>query len=488
VEILLNWLWQGCAVTAAVWVALTLCRRLSATTRYQVWWATLVLVLILPALPSLVAAVLPARETGTGFAPLHAVMLLPLPLTTLVIVWAVWIGVMLWRTVRAFSRVRFLKQACVPFPADRQTRLAHWMSIHPIGRRVRLVVSDQVRCAAAIGLYSPVIAVAPAVLRELDDEELDRILVHEWAHIQRRDDIARLFQLFVNVLVGFNPAVWWIDRRIEIEREVACDDQVIEITGGRTAYAKSLLKLAAVPNRPVDLSLVSAVLSAPKLSTRILRLLDGRRNVSTRRSLVALTLAAPGLLVLALSVASMTPVTLAVEEQRPLPATESVSLAPPASTLAHDVALVDSRSEVFPSLPESETRRQRQLQSGAQPALVGFDSTVLISGAEESTTPRSVPAMPAVLNYVDDNVERNAPLAGLPVAIGMTPASPVPLAQQTVSQTTPMKSASGTPEAVESPWSAASNTGTALGRTSQQAATRTASFFTRLSKNIAGSF
>jgi hypothetical protein len=94
--------------------------------------------------------------------------------------------------------------------------------------------------------------------------------------------------------------------------------------------------------------------------------------------------------------------------------------------------------------------------------------------------------MPRQVDEPSLNVNQSAPLAGRSVAIDVIPSplvSPVP---QSV-LLTPAKSAPGTAGEVP-PWSAAANAGTALGRTSQQAATRTAGFFNRLGKNIGGSF
>ncbi len=489
-DILLNWLWQGCVLTASASITLTFCHRLSATTRYLLWWATLVVVLTLPALPLLVAAVLPAPDqSSSGLGSLYAVTLPPLPRWPLTVftVWSIWIGVMLWRGVRAVTRVRRLKQACLSFPPQREARLDHWMSIRATGRRVQLMVSDEVRCAAAIGPCAPVIAVAPVVLRELDDEELDRILVHEWAHIQRRDDIARVFQLLVNMLVGFVPAVWWIGRRLELEREVACDDLVIEITGSRTLYAKSLMKLIEVPGRPRDLSLVSAALSAPTLTTRILRLLDRRRNASTRRSSMTLALASSGLLVLALTLASMKPVTLDATGSRPGPGSDEGFVSLSSTNMKGLIQPVDSTRDALPGLSDPNPLQQAERQRSEKREGVRSNSSEPVSKATASVSGQPMSTMPRPVEEPNLNVDQAAPLAGRPVAIDMTPSPPELLAPHFVSP--PSKNrAPGTTEATVSPWSAAANAGTALGRTSEQAATRTAGFFTRLGKNIGSSF
>lgn len=491
-DILLNWLWQGCVLTTSVSITLKFCHRLSATTRYQVWWAALVAVLTLPALPLLVAAMPAPEQSSSGLGSLYAVTLPPLPrwpLTTVFIVWSIWTGVVLWKGVRAFMRVRGLKQACISFPRNREARLHHWMSIRATGRRVQLMVSDEVRCAAAIGLCAPVIAVAPVVLRELDDEELDRVLVHEWAHVQRRDDIARVFQLLVNAVVGFHPAVWWIGRSLELEREVACDDLVIEITGVRTRYAKSLMKLIAVPGRRRDLSLVSAALSAPNLTTRILRLLDRRRNVSTRRSAGALALASSGLLVLALTLASVKPVTLDADSFQPGPRSDELFFSLSAANVKGRVEPVDSTGDALPGLPAPNPLQYTQRQRSPKRVDARSDSSEPISEATVRVSHQ--PPMSTMPRQVDEpslNVNQSAPLAGRPVAIDVTPSPLVSPMPQSVLLTPPAKSAPGTADGGVPPWSAAASAGTALGRTSQQAATRTAGFFNRIGKNIGGSF
>ena len=491
-DILLNWLWQGCVLTASASITLKFCRRLSATTRYQVWWAAMVAVLALPALPLLVAAMPAPDQSSSGLGTLYAVTLPPLPrwpLTTVFIVWSIWMGVVLWKGVRAFMRVRRLKQACISFPRNREARLHHWMSIRATGRRVQLMVSDEVRCAAAIGLCAPVIAVAPVVLRELDDEELDRILVHEWAHVQRRDDIARVFQLLVNALVGFHPAVWWIGRSLELEREVACDDLVIEITGVRTRYAKSLMKLIAVPGRRRDLSLVSAVLSAPSLTTRILRLLDRRRNVSTRRSAVALALASSWLLVLALTLASVKPVTLHAAGSQPDPRSDEPLLSLSTANVKGRVESVDSTGDALRrGLPSLNPLQPMQQQRSVKRVGVQSDPTEPVSEATEGVSRQHMSTMPRQVDEPSLNVNQSVPLAGRPVAIDVTPSPLVPPAPQSVSLTPLAKGAPGTADGTVPPWNAAASAGTALGRTSQQAATRTAGFFTKLGKNIGGSF
>ena len=91
------------------------------------------------------------------------------------------------------------------------------------------MISDNVSSAAVFGIWSPVIAVGPSLLARLSDEDLDRVVIHEWAHVQRRDDVD-LLQVVTRALVGWHPGVWWIDRQLHMEREAACDERAIRLT------------------------------------------------------------------------------------------------------------------------------------------------------------------------------------------------------------------------------------------------------------------
>ena len=226
-------------------------------------------------------------------------------LSLLSLVWLAWAAASLWRTLAALVSLRHAKRTTHPFPAAREVRLETWLSLRARGRRAALGVSDSVRAAAVLGLTSPSIVVAPSVLDALNDSELDQIVVHEWAHVQRRDDLARLVQRVIVALAGLHPAIWWIDRQLNLERETACDDWAVNATGSPKSLAVCLTKLAALPGRPADAALLPAALLSSELTTRVVRLLDRRRNTSTTRTIGAPMVIAPVIGALALVVASV---------------------------------------------------------------------------------------------------------------------------------------------------------------------------------------
>jgi lambda repressor-like predicted transcriptional regulator len=110
-------------------------------------------------------------------------------------------------------------------------------------------VSDDIRGACAVGYMRPRILVSSALIASLDDDAVEAILLHEYAHLQRYDDVCGLLQRIVCAVVGLHPAVWWTSRHIDIEREAACDALVVTLTGAPIAYARALTLAAEVVMR-----------------------------------------------------------------------------------------------------------------------------------------------------------------------------------------------------------------------------------------------
>ena len=126
-------------------------------------------------------------------------------------------------------------------------RLPHWS-------RVGATVVGHACCSRARFAQPPcwlaghrLIAVAPTLIERLSVADLDRVLIHEWAHVQRHDDLAQLVQRIVHIVVGWHPAAWWLERQLEFEREVACDEIAVSVTGSAKEYATCLTTLAALP-------------------------------------------------------------------------------------------------------------------------------------------------------------------------------------------------------------------------------------------------
>ena len=151
-----------------------------------------------------------------------------------------------------------------------------------LSRSIRLLESGLVRVPTTIGWLRPVILLPTSALTGLTPQQLESILAHELAHIRRHDYLVNLFQVVIETLLFYHPAVWWVSRRVRIEREQACDDLAVAVCGDPLDYARALAKIERLRKGAPALALAA---SGGKLSGRIHRLIEGshgaRRSSST---------------------------------------------------------------------------------------------------------------------------------------------------------------------------------------------------------------
>ncbi|PYY02361.1 MAG: hypothetical protein DMG62_12960 [Acidobacteria bacterium] len=150
-------------------------------------------------------------------------------------------------------------------------------------RPVALCISDDVSVPTALGFFRPAILLPSWAMRELSADELNSILLHELGHLRRRDDWTNLAQKILQALLFFHPAVWWIDSRLALEREAACDDLVVAKTCDARGYAKCLVSVAekSVGRRPFAVA-VAAVSRIRETTARLTRILDQNRPAGTQ--------------------------------------------------------------------------------------------------------------------------------------------------------------------------------------------------------------
>ena len=506
-EILLNWLWQGVAVALAAAVLLRITRRrVSATTRHHILWVALAVVLLLPLLPLLEGAQELGRTAASAGVPVVAssapavISDQVIPVPTIVLpslpAWSTLLFLLVCSSYTTLSGLRIvaalrslgrIKGMARPFPASREADLKAWLAVRERGRAARLVISDDVRAAAVLGLGSPMIAVAPSALAALSADELDHIVVHEWAHVQRRDDIAQLAQRIVVALTGLHPAVWWIDRQLRLERETACDDWAVNTKGSPQRLALCLTKLASLPRRHGDPSLMPSALSAAELTTRVVRLLDGRRNTSTARKLGLPAAAALGLFAWGVGLSAVQLIATETVSAAADRAPHAVASHPAQATAAGasrkaTIAAIPDVSPVRTTLRASEFRERPRPNRAPQPRSTTQNTPHLRGlgevprNAPESSADREAIAVTHGVGQFEMRTEHQpeaAQLAGHDDAVAVTGSSNTPEGQQARMTT---------------PWGVAADAGVNVGKGSQKAAVATAGFFSRFGKSMAKVF
>jgi beta-lactamase regulating signal transducer with metallopeptidase domain len=182
------------------------------------------------------------------------------PLWTLVaIVWALGAVVVLARAIVA--QVRAMRTA-------RRAPLLEMLG------RVRVVVGPETCGPHVVGLVRPTIVVPPALVA--DKSMLRAALFHELAHVQRRDALARMLEVWAAAVMWWNPVARIVARRLDVAREAACDAYALEHGIERPAYARLLLQMATLrapqPALAVPYALdarVAAVLAHRPIQARI---------------------------------------------------------------------------------------------------------------------------------------------------------------------------------------------------------------------------
>ena len=148
----------------------------------------------------------------------------------------------------------------------------------PLARNIALLESDSRLAPMALGLFRSTV-VLPEEAHTWSEQKRSAVLMHELAHIKRKDCLTHLLCGAVLALHWFNPLFWIAIRRLRLEREHACDDYVLTNGAEAADYADQLLELARIQSGVPLLSTAITMARRNALEGRLLAILDsGRRR------------------------------------------------------------------------------------------------------------------------------------------------------------------------------------------------------------------
>ena len=302
---LLTWFWQGSALAAGVAVALRCAPRRNAATRYLIWCAALTAVAWLgwAGLPYRA----PPAVLSSGAAPIYIPSAPDFLINIFVGIWAAIALVSLLRVLSGLRAMYAVRARCRTFPPNIESRLPLWLEAKACGRRATLMICDEVPGATVLGFHRPCIAIPSALVEALTVDELDQVILHEHAHVQRRDDWARLAQTLLLSVLWIHPAALFVSRALNREREMACDEWVVARTGSPRAYARCLAHAAEVRARMRGGStLVPALIgSRHELLRRVDRVLAINGRARRRVSFAGATTAACAMVMMSAQLQTM---------------------------------------------------------------------------------------------------------------------------------------------------------------------------------------
>jgi beta-lactamase regulating signal transducer with metallopeptidase domain len=324
---------RGTLLLAAAALAAALMRRRPAAARHLVWGLAMVSLLALPAL----SLVLPHWELAfVSVDAIRPALLVPgaraaalaaLPWGTIALaLWAVGALIALVRLVVAQAAVRALASRAKPVvDGEWKERMDSAARELGVTRRVRLLRAS----GGAMPMTWGIVRAAVLLPAEADGWTAERqrvVLLHELAHVARRDCLWQLVASLACAMYWFHPGAWWAAHRMREEREQACDDRVLAAGTRASDYAGHLLAVARA-FRPARLTAAAAVGMAARsqLEDRVVAVLDGARARGSVSARVALACAAIGALALLPLAAAAPSVRVAAEAPRRAPVIASAT-------------------------------------------------------------------------------------------------------------------------------------------------------------------
>lgn len=295
-QTMLLWSWQALLLVGLILIVVKVGRSQSAAARHSFWLLGVLVIAILPAANIAIRAL----PTPIAIGPIMSVAQLPAVTAVMAVtqsaseqapapmrdrvsiaLFAVWIaGVLISgvRSVRTHRRWRRIAQSALG--------VEHNQGSIPLG------YSTEVETPILVGTLRPMILLPADIDTWTNDEERRAVLLHEMAHVQRRDHWVSPVQALLGAIFFFHPAVRYALRQLILERELACDERVLAAGANPSTYAEIILKVAerSIPGRQSDCPAFNP--SGKILERRIDMILSDQPFASSRWHLPAIGRAA----------------------------------------------------------------------------------------------------------------------------------------------------------------------------------------------------
>jgi TonB family protein len=324
-DYILNSIWQVPLIFAAAWIAGRLARPTGPRMEHRVWVFALIAESVLPAVHlnltslglQLYAAIVQAwdwsigRNSNSGdvkviigpgavsTSGLHLPSLLLATVETAyacaLVYFAIRLALGLWKT----SRMQREAQA-LPSTAELAAKFAYNRIQSKSTRPIQVAISSLVTGPVTLGILRRVLLLPPGFLSCVTEADLDAVLAHELAHMERRDFAKNLLYGFLSLPIAYHPVLWLTTARLAESREMVCDETAASSITGRDSYARALLRLASMLTEPMPIRTLHAIgiFDANIFERRIMSLTQKRiplalpRRIALTASCIVLGLAA----------------------------------------------------------------------------------------------------------------------------------------------------------------------------------------------------
>ncbi|MHC4111706.1 MAG: M56 family metallopeptidase [Planctomycetota bacterium] len=220
------------------------------------------------------------QTTGATISPVTpAVSNLP-PITWQAIVFLIWIVGALVFSILLIQRMFFVLGLIAQSESAKRRLLETLNQCRRqvgIGRNVELKLSSNIQSPAVCGLFKPVILMPTSLLKELSNDKLRAVLIHELVHIKRYDLWVNFAQTFLQIIYFYNPFVWLANSLVRRIREQAVDESVLVAMGAKAkSYSNTLIDISEMAffRTNFSLRLIGVAESKKALHRRIRHMLS----------------------------------------------------------------------------------------------------------------------------------------------------------------------------------------------------------------------
>jgi beta-lactamase regulating signal transducer with metallopeptidase domain len=199
----------------------------------------------------------------------------PIPILTLIVgAWAaVALGLLIWLAYGVWQVRRIVRNSTPLTDAKWQGTMIDIADRLELDATPRLLRADAVTMPFACGLRTPTI-VLPGECESWSDERRAAVLLHELAHIRRRDIVGHTLGRLVCAVYWFHPLAWTAARRLRAESERACDDLALGCGTRASDYAEHLLDIVTSVRNHGTPSVAMAMATRSEFEGRMLAILD----------------------------------------------------------------------------------------------------------------------------------------------------------------------------------------------------------------------
>ncbi len=233
--------------------------------------------------------------------------------------WALGVAWLAGRT--AWQNLRFgrrLRAEATPVPAEVERQFAECRERLDVRQPVTLLETSSVRSPALYGFFQAQLLLPRGLTERFSAEEMRYMLLHELAHLKRRDLAMNWLLALLQALHWFNPALWLAFARLRVDRELACDALALSCAREEeaTRYGETIIRLLEGMSRTAAMPGMVGVLESREQIRERIRMIAAFKRPSRWSALAALLLVGLGVVGL----------TDAKDGKKPLPPVQPISL------------------------------------------------------------------------------------------------------------------------------------------------------------------